>query len=239
MTQRKTTHTAAGGRPVTLVLFDCDGTLVDSQHVIVDAMQAAFANHGLAPPPAEAVRRVVGLSLHHSMAVLAPESTAEDQDALTERYKQAFIAQRAAGRPQGLLYPGAAEAICRLAEQGHVLGVATGKSRRGLAATLERFALADFFATLQTADDAPSKPHPGMVHQAIAETGATPATTVVIGDTTFDVEMAVAAGATALGVSWGYHEVSDLHDAGARCVMDAFHEVDQAVADAFGVGAWA
>lgn len=239
MTNRTAINSPSTEERVTLVLFDCDGTLVDSQHVIVDAMQAAFANHGLAEPPPEAVRRVVGLSLHQSMAALAPETTVEDQDILTERYKQAFIDQRAAGRSQGLLYPGAAESIRRLAEQGHVLGVATGKSRRGLAATLERFALQDYFATLQTADDAPSKPHPGMVERAIAETGATPTATVVIGDTTFDVEMAVAAGATALGVSWGYHEVSDLHAAGARCVLDDFDEVDQAVASALEVEAWA
>ncbi len=120
-----------------------------------------------------------------------------------------------------------------------MLGVATGKSRRGLAATLERFGLDDFFATLQTADDAPSKPHPEMVHRAIAETGATPATTIVIGDTTFDIEMAVAAGATALGVSWGYHDVSDLHAAGAQCVLNEFLEVDQAVAAALEAEAWA
>ncbi len=239
MTNRPTHNAASADGSVTLVLFDCDGTLVDSQHVIIDAMQAAFANHGLAEPPPEAVRRVVGLSLHQSMAVLAPETTLEDQDILTERYKQAFIDQRAAGQPQGLLYPGAAESIQRLAERGHVLGVATGKSRRGLAATLERFSLANYFTTLQTADDAPSKPHPAMVERAISETGATPATTVVIGDTAFDVEMAVAAGATALGVSWGYHEVSNLRSAGARCVLNDFDEVDEAVASALEVGAWA
>lgn len=239
MTNRTTTEPTNSGQRVTLVLFDCDGTLVDSQHVIVDAMQAAFDAHGLPKPSPEAVRRVVGLSLHRSMAVLAPDISAADHDLLTERYKQAFIDQRAAGRPQGLLYPGAADAIERLLGQGHVLGVATGKSQRGLAATLERFALRDYFTTLQTADDAPSKPHPGMVHRAIDETGATPASTVVIGDTTFDVEMAVSAGAAAIGVSWGYHEVSDLHRAGARCVLDQFHEVDQAVAAAFEAEAWA
>lgn len=218
---------------VTLVLFDCDGTLVDSQHVIVAAMQAAFSAHGLGEPAPDAVRGVVGLSLHTAMAVLAPEHGPDDHDVLTERYKDAFIAHRAAGRPQGQLYPGAAEAVRRLAEQGHVLGVATGKSRRGLATTLERFELGHYFSTLQTADDAPSKPHPGMVNQAIAETGATPQSTVVIGDTTFDVEMAVAAGATAIGVAWGYHDVSSLHAAGARAVLNGFDELDHALTEIF------
>lgn len=226
------------GDGITLVLFDCDGTLVDSQHVIVAAMQAAFSAHGLGAPTPAAVRGVVGLSLHNAMAVLAPEHGPDDHNVLTERYKDAFIAQRAAGQPQGQLYPGAAETVRRHAAQGHVLGVATGKSQRGLAATLERFDLTSYFSTLQTADDAPSKPHPGMVHQAMAETGATPESTVVIGDTTFDVEMAVAAGATAIGVAWGYHDVPALHAAGARLVLNGFDEVDSALTDIF-EAAWA
>ncbi len=233
------TNRSSARQDLTLVVFDCDGTLVDSQHVIVAAMQAAFTAHGLCVPEPAAVRAVVGLSLQQAMAALAPDHHPNDHDLLTERYKDAFVAQREAGHPQGQLYPGAAEAVRRLADQGHVLGVATGKSRRGLASTLERFALGDYFSTLQTADDAPSKPHPGMVQRAIDEAGASPETTVVIGDTTFDMEMAVAAGAAAVGVAWGYHETSALRAAGAKHVLSAFDEIDHVLIDVLGASAWA
>ncbi len=222
------------GRDTRLVLFDCDGTLVDSQHVIVAAMGAAFEAHDLASPPTREIRRVVGLSLPQAMAMLLPAADQAEYDRLTERYKEAFVAQRAAGGGTPPLYPGAEDAIRRLAARGHVLGVATGKSRRGLAMTLEHFVLDDYFATLQTADDAPSKPHPAMVEQAIADTGATPETTVVIGDTTFDIEMARAAGAAAIGVEWGYHDTADLLAAGAAAVIATFEDLDAAVAQAFG-----
>jgi phosphoglycolate phosphatase len=219
---------------IRLVIFDCDGTLVDSQHVIVDAMQAAFDAHGLTPPAPHDIRRAVGLSLPQAMAMLLPSAEEADHDHLAERYKQAFIEQRAAGMVHPPLYPGADNAVRRLAAAGHVLGVATGKSRRGLDLTLEHFTLGEFFSTLQTADDAPSKPHPAMVEQAIAETGATPETTVLIGDTTFDIEMACAAGAAAIGVEWGYHDTEDLLAAGAATVVANFEEIDAAVARAFG-----
>lgn len=218
----------------TLVLFDCDGTLVDSQHVIVAAMQAAFDAHRLAPPPPHEIRRAVGLSLPQAMAMLLPTAGAAEHDQLAERYKHAFVEHRAAGGPHPPLYPGAEDAVKRMAALGHVLGVATGKSRRGLAMTLEHFVLAEYFSTLQTADDAPSKPHPAMIEQAIAETGATPETTVLIGDTTFDIEMAIAAGASAIGVEWGYHDAADLLGAGATTVVERFEDIDTAVARAFG-----
>jgi phosphoglycolate phosphatase len=205
-----------------LVLLDCDGTLVDSQAAIVAAMVDAFAACGLGPPEDAAVRRIVGLSLPSAMAVLVPEAEAGEHHRLADAYKDAHLARRLAGEPQGDLFDGALAAIDSLAADGHVLGVATGKSRRGLDSTLERFGLHDRFAVLQTADDAPSKPHPAMVEQAMFAAGAVPETTVMVGDTTFDMTMARAAGVAAIGVAWGYHEASDLHEAGAVAVLDAF-----------------
>jgi phosphoglycolate phosphatase len=204
------------------VVLDVDGTLVDSEHVIVAAMRTAFEAHGLPAPAARAVRRVVGLSLPQAMAALAPGCAGDDHDALAARYKTAFTEMRTAGVPQGSLFPGAEAALGRLAEAGHLLGVATGKSRRGLVATLERLGLGERFVTLQTSDDAPSKPHPAMVEQAMGETGAVPETTVVVGDTTYDMAMAGAAGAAAIGVAWGYHEPEELREAGARLVVERF-----------------
>ena len=205
-----------------LVLLDCDGTLVDSEVAIVAAMGEAFAARGLMPPPAAAVRRVVGLSLPAAMAMLAPRTPAATHHALAEAYKSAHLCRRRAGAPQGSLFPGALAAIDSLAAAGHLLGIATGKSRRGLLATLETFAIGDRFVTLQTSDDAPSKPHPAMVEQAMAATGAAPETTVVVGDTSFDMAMARAAGAAAIGVSWGYHPPGELRDAGAQAVLEDF-----------------
>lgn len=205
-----------------LIVFDCDGTLVDSQHNIVAAMRRAFAINDLPEPDDRAVRRTVGLSLDNAMAVLCPAGGFEKRRSLVEDYRRASQKMLALGTHESRLYDGAAEAIAGLDAAGHLLGVATGKSRRGLRAMLEKFDLAGYFVTLQTADDAPSKPHPGMVERAMAETGMTPRETVVVGDTSFDMEMAVRAGACAIGVGWGYHEAEELHRAGALTVIDSF-----------------
>ncbi|MFQ5959603.1 MAG: HAD-IA family hydrolase [Alphaproteobacteria bacterium] len=215
---------------IRLVVFDCDGTLVDSQHVIVEAMRRSFAAKRLPPPEAEAVRRVVGLSLQTAIAALWPDGADDDVAALTHDYRKTFLALRAQPEHHEPLYPGAAEAIAALDDAGYLLGVATGKSRRGLSATLERFGLLERFVTLQTADDAPSKPHPGMLERAMAEAGAGTRETVLVGDTTFDVEMAVNAGVAALGVGWGYHETGALHAAGAQAIVESFAELGDAIA---------
>ncbi len=207
---------------IRLVVFDCDGTLVDSQHNIVAAMRRAFAMNDLAAPEALAVRRTVGLSLDHAMAALWPASGFALRRSLVEDYRRAFQELRALGTPESPLYDGAAEAIIGLHGAGYLLGVATGKSQHGLRAMLENFDLAGYFVTLQTADDAPSKPHPGMVELAVAEAGVTAGETLVVGDTSFDMEMAARAGARAIGVGWGYHEAGELHRAGALTVIDDF-----------------
>ena len=205
-----------------LIVFDCDGTLVDSQHNIVAAMRRAFAMNDLPEPEARAVRRTVGLSLDSAMAALLPAGGFELRTSLVEDYRRASQELRALGAHESPLYDGAAEAIAGLHGAGYLLGVATGKSMRGLRAMLESFDLGGYFTTLQTADDAPSKPHPGMVEQAMAEAGVTAGETVVVGDTSFDMEMALNAGARAIGVGWGYHEAEELHRSGALTVIDDF-----------------
>ena len=207
-----------------LVVFDCDGTLVDSQHAIVAAMARAFAEHDLAQPPAAAVRRIIGLNLDEAMAALAPEIDDARHHSLAEAYKAEFFRQRQSGEFTDPLYPGAME-ILALAETGAMLGVATGKSQRGLRAVLDRHGLRARFATLQTADDAPGKPNPGMLLNAMAEAGACPEETVMIGDTTFDMTMARAANVAAVGVAWGYHEAQELDDAGAAAMVGEFGQL--------------
>lgn len=217
---------------IRLAVFDCDGTLVDSQHSIVACMTAAFAAAGLAVPAAEAVRRVVGLPLAASVARLEPQLAAAECARVAELYKQAFTDMRAAAPLDEPLFPGVRELLDVLEAEGVLLGVATGKGRRGLRITLEHHGLLGRFVTLQTADDAPGKPHPEMLRRAMAETGADPAATAMIGDTTFDILMALNAGTAAIGVGWGYHPPEELRAAGAHEVVDAAHEVRPAWARA-------
>jgi len=208
-------------RPV-LVLFDCDGTLVDSQFSIIAAMNAAFARVGKPAPDPEAIRRVVGLPLVEAIARLAPRETAIATNQMAEYYKEAFASQRQNAGVEEPLFPGIDDVIQRLHKAGAVLGVATGKSHRGLVMTLEHHHLLPLFSTLQTADSGPGKPNPAMAYRALSETGVEPTDCVMIGDTVFDIQMAKAAGIGSIGVSWGYHPSEDLLDAGAdHLVRDA------------------
>lgn len=198
-----------------LAIFDCDGTLVDSQSNIVNAMAEALAMEGLPPLPRAVVLSIVGLSIYEAVAALLPAHDADTHRRLAQNYKTAFHAQRARGEVHEPLYDGIPAAIDALIADGWTLGVATGKSDRGLALCLAHHGLTDRFVTLQTADRHPSKPHPSMLQLAMAEAGATPETTVMIGDTSFDIAMGVAAGVATIGVSWGYHPHADLIAHGA------------------------
>jgi phosphoglycolate phosphatase len=202
-----------------LALFDCDGTLVDSQHNICMCMEDAFTRAGMTPPPRSATRRVVGLSLVPAMQALLPDAEDALHIALAEDYKNAFHRLRGRGLVAEPMFDGIRDALDALEAEGWLLGVATGKSDRGLALCLEHHGIRDRFVTLQTADRHPSKPHPSMIFEAMTEAGAQPATTIMIGDTSFDMVMGVAANARALGVDWGYHEPHELHAAGAYAVV--------------------
>lgn len=203
-----------------LALFDCDGTLVDSQHAICDAMEQAFDKNGLPPPRRADTRRVVGLSLVEAMEALLPDAGRAFHLAMAEDYKQAFQRMRHLGAVEEPLYDGVVALIDRLDERGWMLGVATGKSDKGLFHCLSRHGLKDRFVTLQTADRHPSKPHPSMALQAMADAGAAPGTTVMIGDTSFDMMMGKAAGTYCIGVDWGYHHPDELQAAGADHVVE-------------------
>lgn len=206
-----------------LVIFDVDGTLVDSQGAILAAMGAAFDGAGLPVPERAAVLGIVGLSLEQAIWQLVPDLGPDLRAALVQGYRDAYHAQRQAegAAPGSPLYPGARAALEALAAAPDVvLGVATGKSRRGLTALLAAHDLADFFVTTQVADDHPSKPHPAMIRAALAETGCAAGRAVMIGDTTFDMEMAAAAGVAGLGVGWGYHPAAALRPAALEVLSD-------------------
>ena len=204
-----------------LVIFDCDGTLVDSQHNITAAMAYAFTAHDLVPPAIPEILSVVGLSLPESFRVLAGHHPVATQRSLAEHYRDAFVSGKLARREDEPLYPAIKETIATLSQRAGVrLGVATGKSKRGVARLFDREDWHEAFHTIQTADDHPSKPHPSMIEKAMAETGASPARTVMIGDTSFDMEMARNAGVGAIGVAWGYHAAERLTRAGAHTIID-------------------
>ncbi|MGH6816947.1 MAG: HAD-IA family hydrolase [Hyphomicrobiaceae bacterium] len=209
-----------------LVIFDCDGTLVDSQRAIVATMNEAFTGLGLVPPARSDVLAIVGLSLPEALAVLAPDRTVAVRSELTQRYRAAFAAARLANAQDEPLFPGAREAISGLGRRSDVaLGIATGKSRRGVRRLLDREGWHTQFRTIQTADDHPSKPHPAMLLAAMAETGIAPEAAVMVGDTTFDMAMARQAGVYAVGVAWGYHPTERLREAGAQRIIAAFDDL--------------
>lgn len=218
------------------LVFDCDGTIVDSQFMIIAAMAEAFDGAGQPRPADTAVRRVVGLSLPEAIHRLVPDGEPALINDLSDRYKRSFRRAREDGGREPL-YPGAREAILRFSGAGYLLGVATGKSRRGLLAVLEHHGLLSHFVSLQTADDAPGKPHPAMLRQAMGEAGAGPQDTLMIGDTTYDIEMAGAAGVASLGVTWGYHAPEDLTAAGATRIVHSYPALEAAVPQLFAVGA--
>jgi len=211
-----------------VVIFDVDGTLVDSQDDICAAMNATFGSAGHPPPAASAVRAIVGLSLPEAMRRLAPDLEA-DHPALVEGYKAAYMRLRAErGAAQSSpLFPGAREALQRLnGEAETLLAIATGKSRRGLDKLLEGHGLAGLFVSEQVADHHPSKPHPSMLEAVLAETGVTASRAVMVGDTVFDMEMARAAGIATIGVTWGYHAPETLN---ADMLISDFGALDMAV----------
>jgi phosphoglycolate phosphatase len=203
-----------------LAIFDCDGTLVDSGATIYAALSESFRQNGIEVPDPQVARRVIGLSLIEAMAGLVPHAEPEDHVRLAEDYKRAFWNLRAAGQVEEPLFDGVIELLDALEDDGWLLAVATGKSDRGLRHCLEKHDIHARFVSLQTADRHPSKPHPSMVLQAIAEAGASPETSFVVGDTSFDMAMAAAAGAAPIGAAWGYHEPQELIEAGAIAVAE-------------------
>lgn len=178
------------------------------------------------PPLRNATRRIVGLSLVEAMRQLLPDADDDVHRDMAEKYKAAFFTLRGNGLVDEPLYDGIAALLSELDESGWLLGVATGKSDRGLERCLDHHGLRGLFVTLQTADRHPSKPHPSMVYQAMADAGSDSGGTVVIGDTVYDIHMGKAAGARTIGVSWGYHPVSELREAGADYIAESIAELN-------------
>ncbi|MEM5467193.1 HAD-IA family hydrolase [Celeribacter marinus] len=216
-----------------LVIFDVDGTLVDSQAHIVSSMEAAFREAELPCPDRNTVLSIVGLSLPYAMANLAPQADEDTHTRMVAAYKSAFNATRSKVGSNGFpLYPGAEAAIRALGARDDIkLAIATGNSRRGLDALMEGWGFADLFVSTQSADEHPSKPNPSMVAACLLDANVSAHDTVVVGDTTYDMEMAAAARCRGLGVLWGYHGREALLSAGAARVIDDFSQFLAALDD--------
>ncbi len=210
-----------------LVLFDCDGTLVDSVGLIHECMARTFEDFGHARPPVEATKGIIGLTLDIAIARLLGQPHVDDRATdMTKHYKSIFSGVRAEPGFQEPLFAGIAAMISTLAARdGVILGAVTGKSRRGLDMICETHGFGKTFHVSRTADDCPSKPHPAMVTECCEATGIDAGDTLVIGDAIYDMQMAKSAGAKALGVAWGYASVPQLVEAGADHIVKTPAEI--------------
>lgn len=214
-----------------LVLFDCDGTLVDSAHLIHEVMVRTFRHFELDEPPAASTHSIIGLTLDSAIARMRGLDAVDAQAAaMMAHYKSIFAATRAEAGFQEPLFPGIDQVIAELSLQDDlILGAVTGKSRRGLQMVCETHGWTQTFFVARTADDCPSKPHPAMVLECCDTAGISPGDTIVIGDSIYDMEMAKAAGSHALGVSWGYGAVDDLKRAGADRIANAATDIPKLI----------
>ena len=207
-----------------LAVFDIDGTLVDSRASIHRAATEAAQALGLPEPSYDRVRQIVGLSLHEALRMLEPDLTDAELADFVAAFQASFRRMYDAGHEEPL-YAGSAELLGRLHRDGWRLALATGQSRKGLERNLARVGWSDMFISAHCAEDGPGKPHPAMLIAAMKACGATPSTTVMIGDTAHDMRMARAADATGLGVAWGFHTVDEMLTEGARHVATDFHDL--------------
>jgi phosphoglycolate phosphatase len=215
-----------------LVIFDVDGTLIDSQGSYLAALSTALRVCGETVHEGTDPLSVVGLSPVPMFQALLPHITVSQAQDLSETYKDAYRTLRSEGRAEvaATLYPGARDVLQTLhGREDFLLGTATGKAMRGLRVAYDAHNLNGIFVTHQTADLHPSKPHPSMIEAALSETGVAAADAVMIGDTSYDLEMAKNAGVHAIGVSWGYQPRARLLSAGACTVVDGYEHLIAAI----------
>ncbi|MCR9176621.1 MAG: HAD-IA family hydrolase [Alphaproteobacteria bacterium] len=211
--------------PLKLCAFDLDGTLIDSQFHIVAAMTKAFKLEGLAVPPPAAVRKVIGLSLDDAIRTLSPEVSGLWIERVGNRYRDAYFDSKQNSGDIEPLAEGTLQMLDGLTQAGWQLAIVTGKGRRGLMSVLDSHGLRSRFVVLKSADDGPGKPDPTILLDAIEEAGAVSGTTVMIGDTVFDLQMARAARVASIGVTWGYHSRDMLLAERPAAMIERFAEL--------------
>lgn len=213
-----------------LVIFDYDGTLVDSFVANHEAMVLAFKNFENPPPPEVNLCEMMGLPVAEQVVVLAPEARPDEWLALENSYRQHRLGRVDPPEP---MFPGARACLDALNRDGILMAVATVKSAKGLRATLDRHGLHRHFVTQQTGDHHPGKQNPAMVLASLAEAGVDPENALVVGDTRFDMEMAVDAGVASFGAAWGYHNTQDLMAAGALAIAPDFTTLTEMISERF------
>ena len=215
-----------------LAIFDVDGTLVDSRKIISLSMDAAFEKEGLAAPGYDVTRTIVGLSLEVAIDRIAPREVDADGIArITQHYKDAFIEFRKHPETQAPLYDGVSALLDNLRAEGWEIGIATGKSRKGLDAVIKRMKWASLIDAHYCADDGPGKPHPFMVDANLKALSRRPEEAVVIGDTSFDMLMAQAASVATIGVDWGFHTREELEQVPADVVVSTMDALADKLSD--------
>jgi len=204
-----------------LLIFDWDGTLMDSAGVIVACIQAASRDMGLAEPSRSAASHIIGLGLGQALAMLFPTLPMGRYGELADHYRRHYLQQDA----DITLFDGAKELIAGLHARGHQLAVATGKARRGLDRAFTHTGLAPYFHATRTADETHSKPHPAMIEELLDELDVAPDKALMIGDTSHDLEMARHAGVASLGAGYGAHPAENLHTWSPLAVCTSFPEL--------------
>ena len=210
-----------------LIAFDWDGTLFDSTQIIVRSIQLAVADVGGTVPSNEAASYVIGLGLMQALAHAAPDVPEARYPELGLRYRHHY----ALHQNDITLFEGVLQLLLDLKERGHLLAVATGKSRRGLDEALQAVELKGCFDSSRTADETAGKPHPRMLHELMSEFGVKPERTLMIGDTTHDLQMALNAGCASVGVSYGAHEPSAFEPLKPRVVAHSVLELQRWLLD--------
>jgi phosphoglycolate phosphatase len=211
-----------------LVVFDLDGTLIDSEALIVESVTNAFKSVNEVVPDEGSIRAISGITARDAMAILAPHATPERIEQITASYRSQYLS--GAGLQREPMFKGALEALDRLQKDPQtILAVATGKGHQGAVTVLELHGIAGRFNSIETPTHNRGKPDPQMIETAMLKAGVERSQTVMIGDTVHDMRMAKAAQVGAIGVAWGYHDRTDLLNAGADVVLDRFDELDAAV----------
>ncbi len=219
-----------------LVLFDVDGTLIDSQAIIHESMRLTFVRFGHQEPQIEDTRSIIGLTLDFAIATILKREIDDEVLAMTAEYKSIYLELAKLEEMQSLPFNGIPALIDRLAQRNDILlGIVTGKSRRGVRNLLSNHHFEGRFVVSRCADDCPSKPHPAMVKECCEDVGMSPLNTIVIGDTGFDMEMARSAGATAIGVTWGYHPKDRIIQGGADHMVNTVDALEHAIFSSAGL----
>ena len=209
-------------RPVELVIFDWDGTLMDSEAKIVNCFRKAAADVEIDYPGDEATRNIIGLGLKEALDILLPGLSDAIRQQVVDRYREHFLYLDETEMP---LFKGVEEGLKQLQDDNYSLAIATGKARIGLDKVLEHTQLGEYFAVSRCADEAISKPHPRMVLEILAETGVSAENAIVVGDTTYDIQMAHRAGTDALAVCYGVHSSEKLKEEKPLACVDNFDSV--------------